>query len=74
MRRTPGRVTTTSGTASPSVHFPVTTFSFWDAETGEKQAGTFYARYQPDLRGVLPAPLNLCGVSGLIIAAAGEGA
>lgn len=36
MRRTPGGVSTTSGTASPSVHFPVRTFSFWDAETGEK--------------------------------------
>lgn len=73
-RRTPGRVTTTSGTASPSVHFPVRTFSFWDAETGKKRAGSFYARYRPDLRGVLPARLTLCGISGPIIAGAGEGA
>lgn len=73
-RRTSGRVTTTSGTASPSVHFPVRTFSFWDAETGEKRAGSFYTRYRPDLRGVLPARLTLCGVSGPIIAGAGEGA
>lgn len=63
-RRTPGGVTTTSGAASPSVHFPVRTFSFWDVETGEKQAGSFYARYRPDLRGVLPAQLALCSVSG----------
>lgn len=51
-------MTTTSGTASPSVHFPVRTFSFWDAETGKKQAGSFYARYRPDLRGVLPTGLS----------------
>lgn len=71
-RRSPGGVTTASGAASPSVHCPVRTFSFWDAETGEKQAGSFCARYRPDLRGVLPARPAPCGVSGTTTAGAGR--
>lgn len=67
----PGRGDYNKRGSIPERPLPRENFLFLGCRDREKQAGSFYARYRPDLRGVLPARLALCGVSELTIAGAG---